>query len=47
MGILSVEHDPLFKEVNNSDGVCLTLLVSCDTTSAKLGVVFGLQWKIS
>ena len=37
MGILSVEHDPLCKEVDNSDGVCLTLLVSCDTTSAKLG----------
>ena len=35
-GILSVEHDPLCKEVDNSDGVCLTLLVSCDATAAKL-----------
>lgn len=32
IGIISVEHDPQC----NSDGVCLTLLVTCDVTAAKL-----------
>lgn len=37
IGILSVEHNPQCKELNNSDGICLTLLVSCDAVPAKLG----------
>lgn len=36
VGVLSVEHDPCCKEHDNSDGVCLTLLVTCDVTAAKL-----------
>ena len=35
IGIISVEHDPQCKDQDiNSDGVCLTLLVTCDTTAA-------------
>ena len=30
VGVLAVEHDPQCKQLDNSDGVCLTLLVSCD-----------------
>lgn len=36
IGILSVEHDPQCKEQDNSDGVCLTLLVTCDAPATKL-----------
>ena len=36
VGVLSVEHDPQCKEFDNSDGMCLTLLVSCDAAAAKL-----------
>jgi len=36
IGVLSVEHDPQCKVQDNSDGVCLTLLVMCDVTPAKL-----------
>ena len=34
IGVLSVEHDPQCKKLGNSDGVCLTLLVSCDAAAA-------------
>lgn len=37
IGVLSVEHDPQCKEQDNSDGVCLTLLVTCDAPAAKVG----------
>ena len=36
IGIISVEHNAQCKEQDNSDGVCLTLLVTCDATAAKL-----------
>ena len=36
IGVLSVEHNPQCKELGSSDGVCLTLLVLCDATTAKL-----------
>lgn len=36
VGVLAVEHDPQCKELDDSDGVCLTLLVSCDDTAANL-----------
>ena len=34
VGILSVEHDPHCNEQDNSDGVCMTLLVTCDAAAA-------------
>ena len=36
IGIISVEHNAQCKEQENNDGVCLTLLVTCDATAAKL-----------
>ena len=36
IGVLSVEHDPHYEPLDNSDGVCLTLLVTCDATAIKL-----------
>ena len=35
VGVLSVEHDAKCKDQDNSDGVCLTLLVTCQATAAK------------
>ena len=31
-----MEHNPQCKELDISDGVCLTLLVSCDAVATKL-----------
>ena len=36
IGVLSVEHDAKCKDQDNSDGICLTLLVACEATAAKL-----------
>ena len=35
IGVLSVEHDAHCEELDNSDGVGLTLLVTCDAAIAK------------
>ena len=36
VGVLSVEHNAKCKDQDNSDGVCLTLLVTCQATAANL-----------